>query len=564
MPSAADPTPYIDSRPLEQSDYFGHRVVSSPLVKDRFSQLSQASSTLPRDSTSRKPVGSSPGRRRFDESSQTILHTSDFVSQQRPGHGSNCQQEPQSGRCTSSNMAPSEPTLHQQAPNSPVQYQNPFLGEPPVLRIEDTSEREATAISFRSVSMKQVQIRQPLVPSLSIPNREQCITSLSQLPPVVLKDPVAARTPSNSTQNRVSLQIWAPPTITKTEPDKPLSSNISTTTTTGYDHLQHLHVQFDGPEDSSSEKGQSPQHKSSKIPLRTSSHRSRTQSRTRSAESPISHQGTATSSEHQLAQTKERTARLCQMASSGGEKIEMKNIPISISTSQTPEKQKEGAHNAALLAFQHFRHQLAVKKSACQKGDALTPPKIRRKTEVAGDTNRGHMAAQGRQGGTGSLASPSKWGKHQRWVSTNSSIGAPKLGGDDKLIVRHPEPNAEKKAGKETGEGRKAVVAYQRKGASPVKRVPVTQRPQLLIGEIALGMIQNAWLLVEPVFNPRSSVRKRFVDQRMTTQDVGLFLVAALFAGGMLLVVVAFARVVAIGLQIVRSFGALFRLLAGI
>jgi len=51
---------------------------------------------------------------------------------------------------------------------------------------------------------------------------------------------------------------------------------------------------------------------------------------------------------------------------------------IHIYVLQSPEKQKEAAQNAALLAFQQSRHQAAIKKKEGQTGEKLTPPKTRK------------------------------------------------------------------------------------------------------------------------------------------------------------------------------------------
>ena len=150
-----------------------------------------------------------------------------------------------------------------------------------------------------------------------------------------------------------------------------------TTTTTG-DALHQLQpAQFDG-QDMNEDRVRVPslQRKLSRIPLRKDSYldiQPRQQQNTSFQTHPAD---TVTSSEHQLEQMKERTARLCQMASPEGDKVELKNTPISISTSPSPEKDKQAARNAAHMAFQHLKHTLAVKKAESQKGDQLTPPKL--------------------------------------------------------------------------------------------------------------------------------------------------------------------------------------------
>ena len=68
MPSAADPTPYVDTAAIKEKDYFGHRPVSSPLRHEHRSTEATSTHSIPR-----KPVGS-PNRRQNNESSITTIH----------------------------------------------------------------------------------------------------------------------------------------------------------------------------------------------------------------------------------------------------------------------------------------------------------------------------------------------------------------------------------------------------------------------------------------------------------------------------------------------------------
>lgn len=63
---------------------------------------------------------------------------------------------------------------------------------------EDLQERRASAISYRSVSTKQVQIHPPSAQSQRNVSRQgKIITCLNELPPIALKAPFEARIPSN-------------------------------------------------------------------------------------------------------------------------------------------------------------------------------------------------------------------------------------------------------------------------------------------------------------------------------------------------------------------------------
>ena len=251
--------------------------------------------------------------------------------------------------------------------------------------------------------------------------------------------------------------------------------------------------------------------------------------------------------------------------------MELKSTLISISTChQSPEKQKEAAQNAALLAFQQLRRQTEIKKTEGQNGGQLTPLKIRKqKTEDTRNINT-KVVGKPAQDGNVDIGNPSTFkselgrGLKASQASAVSATRAAtsKIGVSDKLAVWHPEPSAEKEV-REAGAHMKAIVLYQRHGVSSRKGLPTPGRPPRSIWQIVVGMAQGAWLIVEPVFDPKSSIRKRFERGRLTGEDVGLFVAAAMFMAGMFLVIVAFARVVGIGLQTVRAFGAVSRLFTG-
>jgi hypothetical protein len=368
MPCAAEPNLYVNNVPIKQGDYFGHRAVSSPLAQHRLGQATDASSYTARSiSIPRKPVGS-PSRQRTEESSETIVHNNSSVTPvqiQQPFP--NEIQQPQH----SLSVDPVWATLGQNmslASSKPP----PFLGKEALSsKLAGLFENKATAISFRSVSTKQVVVHPPLAQGVSI----RRIISLNELPPVSLKNPIAARVPSSCQIPKGLLSTWAPPAIIKTEPDRPISFiNTSTITTTGCAPLQRLPSQLDGASDTRNDipsTWQSLQHKFGQIPLRTSSHHHQRKILREILRrmSQLHRSDIVISSGHQLALTKERSIRLCQTSSPEGDKMELKSTLISISTChQSPEKQKEAAQNAALLAFQQLRRQTEIKKTEGQNG----------------------------------------------------------------------------------------------------------------------------------------------------------------------------------------------------
>jgi hypothetical protein len=577
MPCAAEPTPYVNNTTIKQDDYFGHQVVSSPLARQRLDRATDASSLTHRSITiPRKPVGS-PSRQRNAESSDTIVHNHSSIDPMliQPISPHRVQQ-PQ----TSCVADPALATFEHSKDPAPSEQQYPFLGNE-ALSPEPArpGARKATAISFQPVSTKQVEICPPFVQNLTVHR----IISLNELPPVSLKDPISARIPSSCRVPKGPLPIWAPLTIIKTEMDKPPSCiNTSTIITTGCVPLQPRpgqleagsNIQIDTPL-----RGQPLQHKHkpSQIPLRTSSHQRSKQREMPAVVSQTHPAGIVISSERHLNLTKQRSIRLCQISSPDGDRAERKSTPISISTSpQSPVKQKEAAQNAALLAFHHLRHQTALKKAAGQTREQLTPPKIRKqKREDTRETNA-NRTARGENGDVGDPSKikrgPEKGSKATQTSAVAAARTASRIGASDSdtLAVWHAEPSAEKKVGKgerdiaQRAAHMKALALYQKCGVPPTKRLPRPGRPTRSIRQVAIGMAQSAWLLVEPVFDTDSPIRKRLERQRLTWQDVGVFVAAVVFMAGTFLASVAFARVAGIGLQVVRAFGVVFRFLTGV
>jgi len=217
-----------------------------------------------------------------------------------------------------------------------------------------------------------------------------------------------------------------------------------------------------------------------------------------------------------------------------------------------------------------------LKKAAGQTREQLTPPKIRKqKREDTRETNA-NRTARGENGDVGDPSKlkrgPEKGSKATQTSAVAAARTASRIGASDSdtLAVWHAEPSAEKKAGKgerdiaQRAAHMKALALYQKCGVPPTKRLPRPGRPTRSIRQVAIGMAQSAWLLVEPVFDTDSPIRKRLERQRLTWQDVGVFVAAVVFMAGTFLASVAFARVAGIGLQVVRAFGVVFRFLTGV
>jgi hypothetical protein len=550
MPCAAEPSPYVNNVPIRQGDYFGHRAVSSPLARQRLGKVTDASPyTAQSTSIPRKPI-ESLSRQRTEGSSETIIHNNS------PGAPVQEQQNPPSNTQQAQRSLSVEPVLATLGrnlhpnPSTPP----PFLGKEALSsKLASLFENKATAISFRSVSTKQVVIHRPLAQSLSV----RRILSLNELPPVSLKDPIAARIPSSCRLSKGLLTAWALPTIIKTKPDRRISFiNTSTITTTGCAPLQRLLGLADGASDIQRiipTRQRSLQLKFSQIPLRTSSHQhqSKILRETLRKMCQTYRAGTVTSSGHQVPFTRKRSIRLCQISSLEGGQMELKSTPISISTCpQSSEKQEEATKTAALLAFQQSRRQVAIKRMAGQKRRELTSPQTRKQnTEDAKNTKMKGMdkSAQDESGDIGGPSTkfegePVKDSDMSHASAIVAARAAPsKIGASNTLAVEHSEPSAEKGVGN-TDAHMKAVVLFQRRGLSSRKRVPTPGAATGSMGQIVAGMVRGAWLIVIPVFNSKSGLWKRFKRGRLTWQDVGLFVGAAMFMAGMFLATACFAR----------------------
>jgi hypothetical protein len=54
----------------------------------------------------------------------------------------------------------------------------------------------------------------------------------------------------------------------------------------------------------------------------------------------------------------------------------------------------------------------------------------------------------------------------------------------------------------------KVLVVRQKRGDSPARRLPKPGQPTPSMAQVAFGMGQSAWLLVEPVFDADSAIRR--------------------------------------------------------
>ncbi|EKD15388.1 uncharacterized protein L3040_001755 [Drepanopeziza brunnea f. sp. 'multigermtubi'] len=471
---------------------------------------------------------------------------------------------------------------------------------------EDPQERKASAIPFQSVSTKQVQVQLPSAESQrNVSRQTKVITCLNELPPIKLKPPYAASIPS-SYPPKESYPVWMPPTILKTEPDSPpLFTNTIITTTTGIDPYQHLPGQTDGPEDfmNVSQGVSAPHHKQRGMTLGVDSAQS-TKPRKRQNESHHTHPADIViSSERHLEETKQRTARLCQRVSPDGERVELKNTPISISTSLTPERESQAARSAARMAFQHRRHSMAKEKAEDPVGEQLSPARSRKQKsdEKKGETMTG--ASPSGRGDTGNRSgntrsrlvvvrrepsvsptrkpevirpepsvSPARKPEVIRPEPSVSPAREPVLivGTQEKQVILPTEAGnlkAENAGSKGTDDGDAVAFVLVHPSETQTSPAPsgLKKKPlPLPVDQVMAGFWHSCWVFVEPAFNAESAVRKRFERQELTVQDWVLFAAAGGFVGGSFLVVVLGIRVLGAVTGAVMGVGGLVRVLMGV
>lgn len=606
MPTAADPSPYINQANIEPKDFFGHRNVSSPLAPI-YPKLETSSSQPQNLVISRKPVGSPPSRQ---NSTSSVVHTkknSDLSKNLTRGaeiplvplffENDFSGIEPDYSK-KAIPLATPVPTM-QPKPPSPTVQSHTFLDRTRILsEVGYAHKKEATANSYRSALTSQAVLGLPLPQSLKRLNQGKPIISLDDFPPISLKDPITARMPSDHPPS--PLLLWAPPTITDTEPNGPISfTTTPITITTGCAPPLDRPIQLDGSLETTehSPVHQQPlQHKPNPRLSRTGSQQSQRLNDTHSSMFHVHPADIVTFSEHQLTPTKHRTARLCQTTSPEREEAQSRSIPTSISMSPgTPEKANHGAYSAAVRAFQNSRHLAAMKGKGEQDGSHLTTPKTRKGLmEGSSDIERKFMVVPG---GLGDI------GRHSRneddiILYQKSLLIATKSRGaserQDDLVVWRLSPTAEKNA-----ESKRKIQPPQNKGVSlvkachppaktvkehehlredvqvvsqtkkaqaprPVQGTPHSQPqqppPQPSIRRMLIRVVQTIWWFVEPVFEPNSAFRKRWErDQyRLTLKDMGMCLAAALFTITIFMIIAGLVRIIGIAFQILKAFLGLF------
>lgn len=615
MPTATDPTPYVMTNANSgDGGYFGCRSGSVPLTTAQ-GKLEPSSGPKPAlySSIRRKPVGSPPSRCQTPD--YTIPRKNVALSLQNTASPFQLCQPP--SLVSSNDNRPNAKTTDGPMPatisqpshcesGTQLQQQCPFLDREALpLQAGEQGIKKAIATSYQSASTSQVVTRRPLGPNPRDGSPGKRITSLNDFPPIFLKDPIMARIPSNSLRQPNPLAVWAPPTIT--DPDSPSPRRIftttPTTTTTGYGTLQDHPIQFDGPMESLDQVQLSPslQRRLRHVPIRTSSHQNNRLSNRRSSMSQLLPVGTVTSSGHQLVQTKNRTARLCQNNFLEEETMELRSTPTSIYTSpRTPEKGLQGAQNAALVAYQNSR-----RKSTVEQMKGWTLPKLRMPVpDLWRGMNHDFMVIPS---GLGDIGDPSrnKSSLHEKTMRTGKGGGK-----DDDFLVWHPSPNANaenKNSNKNKnknpragmGTGRILQLQHNQK-VSPVRITQASAsvahkhrhsqgevvmyrgapRPgpgspqrgvgrvvglgaEFRLGRILLRVMQTIWWFVGPVFEPDSDLRKRWERRRLTRQDKGLFLAAGVFMVGVVLFTAVCARIVGLSVQTLRGFLGIFRALIG-
>ena len=584
MPTAAEPTPYLNQRNIEQQDYFGNRNSYVPSIPDQASPSNQAD--FPQTmSIARKPVGTPPSRQ---VSADSVVHpqkeertlktdSSEFhpLVQPTTKRDKALERKPVSAETG----VPAEAvvsTIRFEPTNFVAQSQS-FLDKPPVpSKVGDPRTRKATATSYRSASTSQVMGgRRPLGPNQGqnhrFSNPGSRISSLRDLPPIFLKDPLTARIPSGCLPSlRV---VLAPPTVTEPNPVEPISSTTtSITTTTGSDRPQHDSVQPTGPvkimnQDASDVSSQ--QSKSAQVSSITISQQTQKPNNTHSNMLQIHQADIVTLSASQLAPTKSRIARLCQMISAEREG-QLKTTPTSTSTyPRAPGKVSSGAHTAALTAYQNSRNKAAMKRTEMQVGDRLNPNTIR---VGPGDTGS-HLRNQNDEN---CYEKSLIIGPQAGWSSNRQ---------DDLVIWRLP-PNGEQYMGR----GKQRVLQLQQNtDASPVKvfnpppnitqryargqtaevvGFPIQKIPRPGLSQVHPSVkqavtlvVQTTWWFVGPAFEPDSALRKRWEQGCLTGKDTGVLSAASLCMVVGLVMTVGVLRFAWGIFRVVKSFLELFHMI---
>lgn len=586
MPTAADPSPYVIPSNTEQWDYFGHCNMSALMTSDIPKSGSRSRPFQDRTIT-RKAVGSPPSQHRASASIVQAQRKygslnnapSALESHQAVSSISIRNYSPKVEPCFGDKAIPKDRTAPTEHPKSLAPAQRPYSFLDRTLvpsRAWDQGTKEAIATLYRSASTNQAVSARPLSQNLRYSNPDKRITSLKEFPPVSLKDPITARMPSSLPPS--PQVVWNSLTVIDVQPVNQISSTtIPITTTTGYDLPQHHSSQLDGPVETMDQDLANLtflQGSSTPNPSRTSSPKSHEPNNEHNSMSHIHPAAIVTLSEHQLALTKERTARLCPTVSPERE-VQSKNIPISTYTfHQTPERANQGAYNAALTAFGNSRRKAAMEKVKGQDADQLTPPKT--------------------GGGPGDIGHHSKnkddANQYEKSLIIGPNGGGAKSDGQDGLVVWHMSPFA--KRGEDAGKGvgkRHVLQLAQNKGLAPrmmycplpkraprdaegqtvefvsqIKKLPRPGHPPVpSTTQAMMRVVHTIWCFVEPAWEPDSAARKRWERRRPSWQDIGLFLAAALFAICALMIIAGIIKTIVIVSQIMKAFLHLFRFVTG-
>lgn len=159
-------------------------------------------------------------------------------------------------------------------------------------------------------------------------------------------------------------------------------------------------------------------------------------------------------------------------------------------------------------------------------------------------------------------------------INRGKVLGGPSNGGDE-LIVWETEVEKEVSVSDEKLTYGKKFTSYMpNKRVKNMESLPSEKpkgpdkdlaymSPLQMTYVMAKQAVRAAWRLMSPVFNPHSGLRCRWVRNELTWQDVLLIGAAGVFGGGAFLAMVLCARLVGIGLQIVKAFLKICKMLVG-
>jgi len=496
MPSADNPTPYINPNHIGQQDYFGHRSVSSPLARDRYNALVESAST-----TSGRRIVEMPRRqrRKRNYSSGTVLHKDSsydsideilsnnppFPPSRRP---SDVLDAPATER--SSPKEQSRPTEQSSAAlpvSLPPSQSDNFLEEALFLpQLYCQYAGEATATLSPLVLTSQVLTFQLYSRSPEKLNPRRGITALNKLAPVSPKDLVAMQIPSSS-QVQKDLTVMESLATSRIWPGSRGSSTtiIPTIIITGYGPVQRLFTGFRLiAKMEVTQRHQFLEGKSNRISLQTNSHQNGT-SKVGQSTACQTHQVDIATSSYQMMV---RISRFCQKLLPNGEKVRMTSTPTSISMSRQNSEKPEGVEHKPILLQHRSSGNLEIKGATeARNRRSQTHRNLLKRT--TGRVTHIIRAFKLLPRGLGDIGGPFKT-RNKAW---------------------HNVENEGKEISKELSRGRHTA----RLGPGRV-------------GLNSNGIFQTQWLL--PIFSPHSDIRRQ-AEQRLNWQDVGLFLAATVFRG---------------------------------